>query len=224
MASLEGDNLVIIYYLNTSENLKSGLISDGLWWEGPYKMDGFSWLQGGNLVIIYYLNAYENLKSGLMIVMAFDERGLIRWMASLDLRGQFSNILLSKYIWKSEIWPYESDGLWWEGPYKMDGLSWLEGGNLVIIYYLNTSENLKAGLIRMITFWWEGPYNKRGGLWWNGPYKWDGLWWECPYKKGGLWWECLIRRVAFGEMCCKKRRPDRRNGLWWEGPLVGGAL
>ena len=44
-------------------------------------------LEGDNLVIIYYLNAYENLKSGLMIVMAFDERGHIRWMAYLDLRG-----------------------------------------------------------------------------------------------------------------------------------------
>jgi hypothetical protein len=39
------------------------------------------------LVIIYYLNTSENLKSGVMRVMALDESGLIRWMASLDLRG-----------------------------------------------------------------------------------------------------------------------------------------
>jgi hypothetical protein len=44
----------------------------------------------------------------------------------------------------------------------------LAGDNLVVFYYLSTSE-----------IWLD----KRCGLWWEEPYKRCGLWWEEPYKR-----------------------------------------
>jgi hypothetical protein len=41
MASLEGDCLVVFYYLNTFEIWPDK--RDGLWWEWPYKRDYLWW-------------------------------------------------------------------------------------------------------------------------------------------------------------------------------------
>jgi hypothetical protein len=41
MASLEGDCLVVFYYLNTFEIWPDK--RDGLWWEWPYKRDDLWW-------------------------------------------------------------------------------------------------------------------------------------------------------------------------------------
>ena len=66
----------------------------------------------------------------------------------------------------------------WRGLIR--GVASLEGGNLVVLYYLCASEICT---------------DKRGGLWLEGPYKRGGLWLEGPYKRGGLWLEGLIRQV-----------------------------
>jgi hypothetical protein len=55
----------------------------------------------------------------------------------------------------------------------------LAGDNLVVFYYLSTSE---IWLDKRCGLWWEEPY-KRCGLWWEEPYKRCGLWWEEPYKR-----------------------------------------
>ena len=67
------------------------------------------------------------------------------------------------------------------------GVASLEGGNIVVFYYLSASEiwpYMRVGL------WWEELY-MRVCLWWEELYKRIGLWWEELYKRVGLWWEEL---------------------------------
>ena len=85
MASLEGDNLVVFYYLSVSENWpdKRDGLSGGVNSVVFYLIRGVASLEGDNLVVFYYLSVSEIWP---------DKRD------GLSGGGQSSGILLSQCI------------------------------------------------------------------------------------------------------------------------------